>query len=176
MNSIAKLPKIERLGLIEPRYRINNFRNEENNMGNSKEEFISKSKEGNFFDAFMAVVGDTVQLEIITIMEDEGNEGDIDPLLEITDKQHRTDYKGSPGKRMISTIALLDGDIQNIIGRQFVTDPTYEKLHDFHKEQVMKGEEIIKANLDSLHRSLIYAINIYKKSPKENTKTPPQVL
>jgi hypothetical protein len=134
-----------------------------------KEKFNQNIKNGNFFDAFVSVIEDAVTLEIITIVEDIG-----DPDTEINgDKNERTNNKGLPGKRIMTTIGLLEGDIQNVVGSQFISDPAYEKLRTFHETQVAKGETIIQSNLESLHKAMIYLIDIYKKNPNKNTQSNP---
>jgi hypothetical protein len=50
---------------------------------------------------------------------------------------------------MTTVIDLLGGDITNTIDREFVTGDLKE-LRTFHEAQVLKGQQIIKDNIDAL--------------------------
>ena len=55
---------------------------------------------------------------------------------------------GETGQRMETQINLVAGDIQNSIDREFVTGDLKE-LRTFHEAQVLKGQQIIKDNIEA---------------------------
>ncbi|BBC22533.1 MULTISPECIES: hypothetical protein [unclassified Pseudanabaena] len=95
--------------------------------------FQSKLKESkNFGDALVEVFSDLVELEIVTWVAHEG------------DTAHK------PGNRLKTTINLIDGDIENEIGADFLQGSPYAELRGFHETQVEKGAETIANNLKTL--------------------------
>lgn len=56
---------------------------------------------------------------------------------------------GANEKEMATTIDLLAGDITNQLDREFVVGEL-QGLRAFHETQVLKGQQIIKDNLDAL--------------------------
>ncbi len=95
--------------------------------------FQSKLKESkNFGDALVEIFSDLVKLEIVTWV---ANEGD-------------TNHKA--GNRLKTTINLIDGDIENELGADFLQGSPYAELRGFHELQVEKGTETIANNLKIL--------------------------
>ncbi|PZU99876.1 MAG: hypothetical protein DCE90_00865 [Pseudanabaena sp.] len=95
--------------------------------------FQKKLKETrNFGDALVEVFADLVHLEIVTWVAEAG------------DASHKA------GNRLKTTINLIDGDIENEVGANFLNDPTYAELRGFHETQVQKGAETIANNLQTL--------------------------
>lgn len=131
---------------------------------NDFKEKINKKK---FYEAFADVVKDIIQLRVFTIIED-----NIDLLKGDLDKN-----EGQPSKRIVTIIDLIDGDIKNIIGKDFVEKPEYKELQTYHLSEVEKGQVIIKENLDSLQKAIKALIEIseqelkYKKEEKEANRT-----
>ncbi|MBP2291553.1 hypothetical protein [Azospirillum rugosum] len=48
-------------------------------------------------------------------------------------------------------VNLVTGDIENLISRDFATNPAYKGLSDFHLAQVTKSNEIVSTNLKAIH-------------------------
>ena len=95
--------------------------------------FQSKLKETkNFGDAVIEIFSDLVQLEIVTWVAHEG------------DTTHRA------GNRLKTKINLIDGDIENELGADFLQGSPYAELRGFHEIQVEKGSETIANNLKTL--------------------------
>jgi hypothetical protein len=95
--------------------------------------FQSKLKESkNFGDALVEVFSDLVKLEIVTWVAHEGD----------------TNHKA--GNRLKTTINLIDGDIENELGADFLQGSPYAELRGFHEIQVEKGAETIANNLKTL--------------------------
>lgn len=95
--------------------------------------FQTKLKDSkNFGDALVEVFSDLVQLEIVTWVAHEG------------DTSHKS------GNRLKTTINLIDGDIENELGADFLQGSPYAELRGFHETQVEKGAETIANNLKTL--------------------------
>lgn len=47
-------------------------------------------------------------------------------------------------------VNLVTGDIENLISRDFATNPDYKTLSDFHLAQVTKGSDIVSTNLKAV--------------------------
>ena len=95
--------------------------------------FQSKLKESkNFGDALVEIFSDLVKLEIVTWVAHEG------------------DTNHSAGNRLKTTINLIDGDIENELGADFLQGSPYAELRGFHEIQVEKGAETIANNLKTL--------------------------
>ncbi len=95
--------------------------------------FQSKLKETkNFGDALIEIFSDLVQIEIVTWVAHEG------------DTTHRA------GNRLKTKINLIDGDIENELGADFLQGSPYAELRGFHEIQVEKGSETIANNLKTL--------------------------
>ena len=95
--------------------------------------FQSKLKESkNFGDALVEIFADLVKLEIVTWVAHEG------------DTTHRA------GNRLRTTINLIDGDIENEIGADFLQGSPYAELRNFHETQVDQGSVTIANNLQTL--------------------------
>ncbi|MBD2177412.1 hypothetical protein H6F42_10860 [Pseudanabaena sp. FACHB-1998] len=95
--------------------------------------FQTKLKETkNFGDALVEIFSDLVQLEIVTWVAHEG------------DTSHKA------GNRLKTTINLIDGDIENELGADFLQGSPYAELREFHEIQVAKGSETIANNLKTL--------------------------
>jgi hypothetical protein len=99
----------------------------------ASERFQDKLKENkNFGDALIEIFSDLVQLEIVTWVAHEG------------DTTHKS------GNRLRTTINLIDGDIENELGADFLQGSPYAELRGFHEVQVEKGAETIANNLKTL--------------------------
>lgn len=48
-------------------------------------------------------------------------------------------------------VNLVTGDIENLISRDFASNPAYKTLSDFHLAQVTKSNEIVGTNLKAIH-------------------------
>jgi hypothetical protein len=47
---------------------------------------------------------------------------------------------------------IVDGDIDNEVGSQFIGNGPYTELRQFHMEQVQEGRQIIQKNLENLQQ------------------------
>jgi len=93
---------------------------------NKVAQLAQSNDDGSFKDKMIELLSDVINLEVKTVLTAPEPDGD----------------------QTISTkINLLDGDITNTIPKGFI-EP--EKAVDFHLQQVVKAEQIIKSNIETL--------------------------
>jgi hypothetical protein len=83
-------------------------------------------------EALRSVLADLFVLKIITWV---AAEGDTEP---------------QPGHRLRTEIDLIDGDIENEIGVEFLEGREYASLRPFHEQQVINGRDTISSNVHTL--------------------------
>ena len=101
----------------------------------ASDEFRAKITAGEMLDAMAIAMSEAIELNITTW---------------ITDEADSPGQESQPGHRMRTRINLIDGEVDNEIGREFATNPAYDQLQKLHLEQVRKGREILLNNLASL--------------------------
>ena len=100
------------------------------------EEFKAKVQAGEMFDALAIAMSEAIELNITTSV--------------VSSEQDRLEENSQPGYRMRTRINLVDGEVDNEIGREFASNPAYAELQKLHLEQVQQGREILLNNLASL--------------------------
>ena len=108
------------------------------------EEFRDKIASGQVFDALTLAMSEAIELDITTWVASNDTDGTSDG----------TEDSCQPGYRMRTRINIVDGEIENEIGREFATNPAYVELQKLHLEQVQQGREILLNNLVSLQAIL----------------------
>jgi len=104
----------------------------------SSDEFKRQLKAGNFAKAFAIAFSETIELKITTWVS--------------TDSDDPSSTVAKPGHRLHTRINMIEGDIENEVGEQFIGNNPYKELRQFHLEQVAQGNEIIQSNLKSLQK------------------------
>ncbi|ELS04313.1 hypothetical protein Xen7305DRAFT_00040420 [Xenococcus sp. PCC 7305] len=104
------------------------------------EEFKGKIASGQVFDALTVAMSEAIELNITTWVA--------------SDDPNQEEDTSKPGYRMRTRINIVDGEIENEIGREFATNPAYVELQKLHLEQVQQGREILLNNLASLQTML----------------------
>ncbi|WP_066380187.1 hypothetical protein [Anabaena sp. CA = ATCC 33047] len=66
------------------------------------------------------------------------------------------------GNRIHTVINLIDGDITNEIGSQYVGNGPYAELREFHLTQVKESREIISKNIECVHKIYRILIELHK--------------
>lgn len=123
-------------------------------------EFRQYLKEGKVVDALTLALGEAIELEITTWVSTDESPATSEP---------------SPGSRMRTRINLVDGDINNEVGSQFIGSGPYTELRDFHLQQVQEGRDIIKQNLESLQQMFVLLARTVERLPKNSRQAlPPQ--
>lgn len=101
-------------------------------------DFKQQLKSGKILAALRTALSEAIELEITTWVSsaEESNPAE----------------QPSAGSRLQTRINIVDGDISNEIGDQFLSNGPYHELQQFHFQQVKAGQEIIQNNLQSLQK------------------------
>ncbi|MGB7442015.1 MAG: hypothetical protein WA919_13165 [Coleofasciculaceae cyanobacterium] len=113
------------------------------------DEFRKELKAGNLSKAFSLAVTEAVDLRITTRVA--------------SDSEGREANQVRPGHCLRTHINIIDGDIENEIGDQFIGNGPYRELQQFHLEQVVQGSQIINSNLKSLQKLFEVWLNTSQK-------------
>ena len=121
-------------------------------------EFKEKIKAGEFLDALTLAMGEAVELKITTWVSSE------DDAVE----------SGHPqaNNRLRTRINLIDGEIENEIGSEFINNPGYAELQQLHLEQVQQSRDTLIRNLESLQAMF----TIFNNTFTPTTESLPQQL
>ncbi|MEB3192190.1 MAG: hypothetical protein VKL42_17760 [Snowella sp.] len=130
----------------------------------SKEAFQQKLDKKDWFGAFISAVEDAVNLEVATVIED---------INDPSSRGKSAKEIGESGKVLYTRINLVQGDIVNIFGREFITEPANQPLMEFHKEQVLDGKNVIKNNIETLKSIIEYAMKFKQNTVQENPTNSP---
>lgn len=103
-------------------------------------------------DAIQTAIVEVVELEITTWVPDSSTQ------LE----QSQGQQIAKPGNRMHTIINLIDGDINNEVGSQFVGSGPYTELREFHLSQIKESREIMQKNIESLQKLYGFFLEIIK--------------
>ncbi|BDI15706.1 hypothetical protein ANSO36C_15080 [Nostoc cf. commune SO-36] len=148
--------------------------NEENNSQFSKpsSEFKRKVKKLNtkgegfnideVIDAIKTAIVEVVELEITTWVPESSTQ------LE----QPHEQQIAQTGNRMYTVINLIDGDINNEVGSQFVGNGPYTELREFHLSQIKESREIMQKNIESLQKLYGFFIEIMKSRKTSQQSLP----
>lgn len=123
------------------------------------EVFQQKLDKKDWFGAFISAVEDAVNLEVATVIED---------INDASQRSKSAREIGESGKVLYTRINLVQGDIVNIFGREFITEPMNQPLVEFHKEQVLDGKNVIKNNIETLKSIIEYAMKFKQNTVQES--------
>ncbi|MDB9313067.1 hypothetical protein PN462_08135 [Spirulina sp. CS-785/01] len=128
----------------------------------ASDEFRKQLKAGKIVEALTLALGEAIELEITTWVAD-----DDKPTQGSTQSK-----QGNAGNRMRTRINLVDGDIENEIGSNFIGESPYAELRDFHLEQVKEGRHIIQQNLESLQQMFVIFAGTMSRLSKNSGNSP----
>jgi len=103
----------------------------------ASENFKDQIKQGNLKEALITAMSEAVDLKITTW---------------VTREEENLSSQPSQGNYIRTRINILEGDIDNEIGSQFINKKSYQQLQQFHLEQVKEGHQIIQTNLENIHK------------------------
>jgi len=121
---------------------------------NVSEEFKEQLKSGKIVEALTLALGEATELEITTWVSSADSENKT-PHLE----------GPKPGYRMRTKINLVEGDIENEVGTQFIGNGPYTELREFHLEQVQEGRQIVQQNLACLQQIFVVLTSTLSQLP-----------
>lgn len=123
----------------------------------TSDEFRRYLRDGRIAEALTLALGEAIELEITTWVST--GEGSL--------TSYNTISQPSPGYRMKTRINIVDGDIDNEVGAQFISSGPYSELRDFHLQQVQDGQDIIKSNIESLQQMFVLMARTLERLPSQ---------
>ncbi len=122
----------------------------------TSDQFKAQLKAGEIVDALTLALSEAVELEITTWVSSSSS-----------DDQTLADANQPPAhSRMRTRMNIVDGDIDNEIGAQFIGNGPYTELRQFHMEQVLEGRQIIQHNLENLQQLFTVLTNTLSRLPQ----------
>jgi hypothetical protein len=116
------------------------------------EEFREKIKAGQMFEALTLAMSEAIELKITTwVASSEIDNGE----------------ESQPGYRLHTRINLVDGEVENEIGSEFLKNPAYSELKKMHLQQVQQGRETLLKNLASLQQMFHIVNDTFSQIPPE---------
>lgn len=106
----------------------------------TSDDFKEQLKAGKIVDALTLALGQAVELEITTWVSSSNSEA-----------KNSSEADQPPADcRMRTRLNIVNGDIDNEVGTQFIGNGPYTELRQFHMEQVQEGPQMIQQNLENL--------------------------
>ena len=121
-------------------------------------EFRDKIEAGEIFEALTLAMSEAVELKITT-------------WVAAADLEKRTD-ESQPGYRLHTRINLVNGEVENEIGSEFVNNPNYAQLQQLHLEQVQQGRETLIKNIESLQAMFTIFNETFPEMPQLDNPNP----
>ncbi|MGQ4649087.1 hypothetical protein [Lyngbya aestuarii] len=122
------------------------------------DDFKEKLKAGKIVDALTLALSEAIELEITTWVSSNKSYAQTSAEAE----QPHADC------RMRTRLNIVDGDIENEIGSQFIGNGLYTELRQFHLDQVQEGRQIIQQNLENLQQLFSVLTKTMNQLPQES--------
>jgi len=119
-------------------------------------DFKEQLRAGKIVDALTLALGEAVELEITTWVSSANTDAESDAELD----QPTADC------RIRTRMNIVDGNIENVVGTQFIGNGPYTELREFHMVQVQEGHQIIQQNLESLQQLFTVLTNTLSRLPQ----------
>ncbi|MDZ8184051.1 MAG: hypothetical protein RMX96_04210 [Nostoc sp. ChiSLP02] len=113
-----------------------------------------KLEVNDIINAVKTAIVDITELEITTWVAESNTR--------VGEEQENRVETAKPGNRIYTMINLVDGNISNEIGSQFVGNGPYAELLEFHLSQVKESREIIQKNIETVHKIYGILMELYK--------------
>ncbi|MFZ4667628.1 MAG: hypothetical protein ACOYME_14480 [Prochlorotrichaceae cyanobacterium] len=125
----------------------------------ASQSFKEKLAGNNLVEALTAALSEAIELKITTWVSE-------------ADQTTQQGEQGKPGHRMQTRINIVDGDVETEIGELFLNQGPYAELREFHIQQVQKGQDTIRNNLESLQK----LFGILGNMSQSGHRLPPQTV
>ncbi|MBH8574250.1 hypothetical protein I8752_14730 [Nostocaceae cyanobacterium CENA369] len=113
-------------------------------------------------------IADAIKKAIVGVVELEITTWVSEPSPDLGNELLNRQEIPKSGNRMHTVINMVNGDIQNEVGSQFVGSGPYAELREFHLSQVKESKEIIQKNIETVHK--IYDILVEISKSRKNTQ------
>jgi hypothetical protein len=121
------------------------------------EEFKEKLRQGEIFEALTIAMSEAIELKVTTWVSPQ------------TENPAIAELEPSPGRCLHTRINIVDGEVENEIGSEFIGNEAYAELQKFHLEQVREGREILLKNLESLQQMFAVLSNTMSELPQSTS-------
>lgn len=108
-------------------------------------EFTKHLQQGKLADALTVALTKSIELEITT-------------WIAVPDAP-----TPEMGECLHTKINIIDGEIDNQIGKRCLDQVCYSELQDFHQEQVQYSSQLIQQNLETLQQLLVMMAGTYNQ-------------
>jgi hypothetical protein len=98
------------------------------------EKFQQLLKAGKLDEALLLALEQAIELEVTTWVASE------------------EETEAIPGQRLRSRLNLVAGELEHEIGEEFLNNPAYEQLQQFHLEQVQASRQTMVQNVQTLQQ------------------------
>lgn len=124
----------------------------------TSDDFKKQLKAGKIIDALTLALGEAVELEITTWVS------------AANDSKTSVEATPPPESRMRTRLNIVDGDINNEVGTQFIGDGPYTELQQFHSSQVQDAPLMIQHNLANLQQLFSVLTNTLSQLPTTSSR------
>lgn len=122
------------------------------------EEFRAKVMAGEIAEALSLAMSEAIELKVTTWV------ASSDRSTSLSESQ--------PGYRWRTRLDLVNGEVENEIGSEFINNPAYRELQRLHLEQVQQGRKILIANLETLQAMFAIFNDTLNAIPSETPQLP----
>ncbi|MGD2183601.1 hypothetical protein [Lusitaniella coriacea] len=127
----------------------------------SSDDFKEAIKAGKLNEALMLAMSQAIELKITTW---------VAPSSNTPKASNRNAAK--PGERLHTRVNLMQSAIENEVGERFVNNNSYQKLQQFHQQQVAESSKIIYNNIQSLQKLFEVLSAMQQKSLEPSADDP----
>lgn len=124
----------------------------------TSDDFKKQLKAGKIIDALTLALGEAVELEITTWVSS------------ANDSKTTVEATPAPESRIRTRLNIVDGDIHNEVGTQFIGDGPYTELQQFHSSQVQDAPLMIQHNLANLQQLFSVLTNTLSQLPTTSSR------
>ena len=118
------------------------------------DDFKKQLKAGKIIDAFQTALSEAAELEITTW---------------VSSPESPNPEESQPGDRLRTRINIIEGNIDNEVGAEFIGDGAYKELQQLHISQVQESHKIIQNNLNSLQKLFGLLAKVHRLNPDVTT-------
>ena len=123
----------------------------------SSDDFKKALRAGNLAEALVIAMSQVIELKITT------------SVISSTDPQppQPGDWAKptAEGNRICTRINLIEGEIHNEVGENFISNRLYKEIEQFHLQQVAQSNRIIENNLESLQKLFQFLAILKQEKP-----------
>jgi hypothetical protein len=128
------------------------------------DEFKDKLRSGEIFEALTIAMSEAIELKVTTWVSSAESPPTVQDFY--ANGTLKEDLQPPAGSCLRTRINLVDGEVENEIGSEFIGNEAYAELQEFHLEQVKEGREILLKNIESLQKIFVVMTNTMSQLPR----------